>query len=47
VTAAQLSAWEPLDDVPATDHLVLRTDRPVEACLDELDSFVSAAVDGG
>jgi aminoglycoside phosphotransferase family enzyme/shikimate kinase len=45
VVAAQLEAWEPLDDVPAADRHVLRTDRAVEECLDELDSFVSAAVD--
>jgi uncharacterized protein len=47
VTEAQLSAWEPLDDVPPGDRHTLRTDRSVEACLDELDSFVSAAVDRG
>ena len=47
VIEAQLSAWEPLGEVPTGDHLALRTDRPVEACLDELDSFVSAAVDHG
>ena len=47
VTEAQLSAWEPLDDISPGDRHVLRTDRPVELCLAELDSFVSAAVDGG
>jgi aminoglycoside phosphotransferase family enzyme/predicted kinase len=47
VIAAQLSAWEPLHDVPAQDRHVLRTDRPVADCFGELDSFVSAAVDGG
>jgi aminoglycoside phosphotransferase family enzyme/predicted kinase len=47
VTAAQLSAWEPLDDVPPADRHRLRTDGPLAACLDELDSFVSAAADGG
>jgi uncharacterized protein len=45
VTAEQLSAWEPLDDVPAADRFTLHTDRPVDECLDELDAFVSAAVD--
>ena len=45
VTASQLSAWEPLDDVPADDRHALRTDRPVEVCLDELESFVAVAVD--
>ena len=47
VAAAQLEAWEALDDVEPADRRVLRTDRPVEACLAEVDSFVSAAVDGG
>lgn len=46
VTAAQLSAWEPLDDVQPGDRHALCTDGPVERCLDELESFVSAAVDG-
>ena len=45
VIETQLSAWEPLSEVPTGDHLALRTDRSVEACLDELDSFVSGAVD--
>ena len=45
VTEAQLSAWEPLDEISSGDRLALHTDRPLEACLDELDSFVSAAVD--
>ncbi len=47
VTAAQLSAWEPLEEVREDDRHVLRTDRTVGACLDELDSFVSDAVDRG
>jgi predicted kinase len=47
VAAAQLEAWEALDDVAPADRHVLRTDRPAEACLAEVDSFVSAAVDGG
>jgi hypothetical protein len=45
VTAAQLSSWEPLEEISPGDRHVLSTDRPVETCLDELDSFVSAAVD--
>lgn len=47
VMAAQLSAWEPLSEVPPADRHALHTDRPVEACLDELESFASAAVDRG
>jgi len=47
VTAAQLSAWQPLDEITPGDRHTMRTDRPVETCLDELDSFVSGAVDRG
>jgi uncharacterized protein len=47
VIEAQLSAWEPLSEVAPGDHFTVPTDRAVEACLDELDSFVSAAVDHG
>jgi hypothetical protein len=47
VIEAQLSAWEPLSEVAPGDHFTVSTDRAVEACLDELDSFVSAAVDHG
>ena len=47
VAAEQRAAWEPLEEVAPGDRHELRTDRPVDACLDELDSFVSAAVDGG
>ena len=47
VAAAQLEAWEPLDEIDPGDRCVVSTDRPVEACLAEVDSFVSAAVDGG
>jgi predicted kinase len=42
----QMEAFEPLDEVPARDHLVLRTDRPIEETLDELEAFVGRAVDG-
>jgi uncharacterized protein len=47
VIEAQLAAWEPLLEAPRGDHFALRTDRPVAACLDDLDSFVSATVDRG
>jgi aminoglycoside phosphotransferase family enzyme/predicted kinase len=47
VAAAQLSAWEPLDEVGPGDRHVVRTDRALEDCLDDVDSFVSGAVDGG
>jgi uncharacterized protein len=45
VASAQLEAWEPLEEIDPAGRVALRTDRPVETCLDELDSFVSASVD--
>ena len=45
VASAQLEKWEPLEEVAPADRHVLRTDRPLEDCLDELDAFVSASVD--
>jgi predicted kinase len=45
VVSAQLAAWEPLTDVADRDRHLLRTDRPPDRCADDLDSFVSAAVD--
>ncbi|MGH2980261.1 MAG: AAA family ATPase [Solirubrobacterales bacterium] len=47
VMAPQLSAREPLDEISPADRHPLGTDRPVEASLGDLESFVSAAVDGG
>jgi uncharacterized protein len=47
VIAAQLEAREPLDDIaPASRHRIY-TDRPLDACLDAVDRFVSATVDPG
>lgn len=46
VIAAQLEAREPLDEIPAASLHALRTDRPLDPCLDDLDRFVSAALDG-
>jgi uncharacterized protein len=43
----QMEAFEPLDEVPARDHLVLRTDRPIEETLGEIEAFVGRAVEGG
>jgi aminoglycoside phosphotransferase family enzyme/predicted kinase len=47
IAAVQLEAWETLEEIEPRDRHVLITDRPVEECLAEVDSFVSAAVDGG
>jgi uncharacterized protein len=42
VALREQQAWEPLDEVPASRHLVLRTDRPVEETLAD----VLALLDG-
>jgi aminoglycoside phosphotransferase family enzyme/predicted kinase len=42
IAVLEQQAWEPLDEVPASRHLVLRTDRPVEETLAE----VLALLDG-
>lgn len=47
VIKLQIESFEPLDEVPARDHLVVRTDRPIEETLDEVDAFVSRAIEGG
>jgi aminoglycoside phosphotransferase family enzyme/predicted kinase len=46
VIAAQLETRDPLDEIAAGSLLSLRTDRPVDACLEDLDRFASAALDG-
>jgi aminoglycoside phosphotransferase family enzyme/predicted kinase len=43
----QMESFEPLDEVPARNHLVLRTDRPLVETLDDVEAFVSRAVEGG
>ncbi len=45
VIAAQLETRDPLDEIPAASLHALRTDRPVDACLEELDRFVSEALE--
>jgi predicted kinase len=45
VVREQMDAFEPLDDVPVQDHLVLRTDRPLEETLEEVEAFVNRATD--
>jgi predicted kinase len=36
VVMRELQAWEPLDEVPADQHVMLRTDRPVEQIVADL-----------
>jgi predicted kinase len=45
IVEPQIQDFEPLDDVPASDHLILRTDRPIEEALGEIEIFVSRAID--
>ena len=45
VIARQLESREPLDELPAQSIHVLRTDGPVDSCLDDADRFVSGALD--
>jgi predicted kinase len=44
VVRTQAGAFEPLDDVPPADRHSLRTDRPLEATVDEAERLVAAAV---
>jgi len=40
VVHREQSAWEPLDEVPATAHLIVRTDRPVEQITADLLALI-------
>jgi len=40
VVIGEEGSWEPLDEVPADDHLLVRTDRPVTEISDELVALV-------
>jgi len=42
IAARQLAEFEPLDEVPPDSHLALRTDRPLEALLDDLEAALDA-----
>jgi aminoglycoside phosphotransferase family enzyme/predicted kinase len=42
IAAHQLAEFEPLDEVSPDLHLTLRTDRPLEALLDELEAALDA-----
>jgi aminoglycoside phosphotransferase family enzyme/predicted kinase len=45
--AARLAAvWEPLDEVAAAQHLLVRTDRPAAAAADDLERALDAASRG-
>jgi len=43
IAAKQLEEFESLDEVPAQRHVLLRTDRPLEELVDELETVVDAA----
>jgi predicted kinase len=36
VVLRELQRWEPLDDVPAPEHVIIRSDRPVDVLVAEL-----------
>lgn len=40
VVARERLSWEPLDEVPAAAHVIVRTDRPLEPIVDELLSLL-------
>jgi predicted kinase len=40
IAARQLAEFEPLDEVPPRAHFTLRTDRPVEERLAELEAWL-------
>jgi uncharacterized protein len=46
IVQRQLERFEPLDEVSARDHLVLRTDRSPAEAASELDAVVSRAIEG-
>ncbi|MGA9860329.1 MAG: AAA family ATPase [Solirubrobacteraceae bacterium] len=47
VVAATHGSWEPLDEVPAETHVVLRTDRPVQIVIDELIALLDERLSAG
>jgi uncharacterized protein len=42
--ARESSAWEPLDELPPEAHVTLRTDRPVEAQLEDLRALLDTRI---
>jgi aminoglycoside phosphotransferase family enzyme/predicted kinase len=47
IARRQRSEFEPLDEVRADDHLVLRTDRNVETLVDEVEAWMDARLARG
>lgn len=46
IVTSQIESFEPLDEVPARDQLVIRTDRPIGETLDDVEAFVSRSIEG-
>jgi predicted kinase len=46
IIGRQIEEFEPLEEVPARDHLVLRTDRPIEEASAEVEAFIGRAIEG-
>jgi aminoglycoside phosphotransferase family enzyme/predicted kinase len=44
VVMRERSTWEPLDEVPASAHLSLRTDRPLEELIEDLRALLDARI---
>ena len=47
IAARQLAEFEPLDEVPPRAHLTLRTDRPVEELLADVEAWLDARLVSG
>lgn len=45
IAAAQLAEFEPLDELAPERHLMLRTDRPVDEIVDELEAALDARLE--
>jgi hypothetical protein len=44
VVMRESATWEPLDELPAEEHVTLRSDRPVEAQLEDLRALLDRRV---
>ena len=47
IAIRQLAEFEPLDEVPPRAHLTLRTDRPVEELLADVEAWLDARLVSG
>jgi hypothetical protein len=40
VVMRERSTWEPFDEIPASAHLALRTDRPLEEIIEDVRAML-------